>query len=94
MTPSIASANVLPIVGCPAIGSSSPGVKIRIRTSPPRSGGKMNVDSEKAISLAMRCICVGGQSLRLGKHGELIAFEAAIGEDVEVEVSEHMDERG
>ena len=35
-----------------------------------------------------------GQSLRLGKDGELIALEAAIGEDVEVEISEHMDERG
>ncbi len=56
MVPSIARAKVLPIVGCPAIGSSSPGVKMRIRTSPPRSGGKMNVVSEKAISLAMRCI--------------------------------------
>ena len=40
-TPARASANVLPIVGCPAIGSSSPGVKIRIRTSVSAcSGGK------------------------------------------------------
>ena len=37
---------------------------------------------------------LGGQSLRLGEHRELIALEAAIGEDVEVEISEHMDERG
>ena len=57
IAPVSASANVLPIVGCPAIGSSSPGVKMRIRTSPPPSGGKMNVDSEKFISWAMRCIC-------------------------------------
>ena len=29
--PSSANANVVPIVGCPAIGSSSPGVKMRSR---------------------------------------------------------------
>ena len=70
MTPSAARANVLPIVGCPAIGSSSPGVKIRMRTSMGsapagcgvpevtcgRSGGKMNVHSEKFISRVMVCI--------------------------------------
>jgi hypothetical protein len=31
-------------------------VKIRIRTSPPDSGGKMNVHSEKFISRVMACI--------------------------------------
>jgi hypothetical protein len=57
ITPVRASANVLPIVGWPAIGSSSPGVKIRIRTSVSvRSGGSTNVVSEKFISLAIACI--------------------------------------
>ena len=56
-TPARARANVAPIVGCPAAGSSLPGVKIRILTSVPvTSGGKMNVDSEKFISLAIACI--------------------------------------
>ena len=35
----------------------------------------MNVDSEKAISLAMRCICAVAQALRLGEDRELVAFE-------------------
>ena len=57
MTPSCASANVLPITGWPAIGSSLPGVKIRMRISVSgRSAGKMNVLSEKFISLASVCI--------------------------------------
>ena len=56
IVPSAASANVEPIVGWPAIGSSSPGVKIRIFTSPPRSGGKMKVHSEKFISRVIACI--------------------------------------
>ena len=57
MTPSFTSAKVLPMVGCPAIGSSSPGVKMRMRTSVPGvSGGKMNVHSEKFISRVMVCI--------------------------------------
>ena len=57
MTPDSASANVLPIVGCPAIGISDAGVKIRIRMSvPAHSTGRMNVLSEKFISRAMRCI--------------------------------------
>ena len=57
ITPDRASANVLPMVGWPAIGSSSAGVKMRIRTSVPGpSGGSTNVDSEKFISLAIACI--------------------------------------
>ena len=80
---------MLPIVGWPAIGSSSPGVKIRMRTSPPRSAGKMKVDSEKFISLAMTCICFVVRSPRLGEDSQLVAFEEAIGEDVEVEIAEH-----
>jgi hypothetical protein len=62
MVPSAASANVLPIVGWPAIGSSALGVKMRIRTSPRPEGGKTNVDSENAISPAMRCITSFGSS--------------------------------
>ena len=56
MTPSADSANVLPITGWPAIGSSSPGVKIRMRMSPAFSRGKTNVHSEKFISRVMACI--------------------------------------
>ena len=48
---------MVPIVGWPAIGSSSPGVKIRIRTSvSARSDGNTNVVSEKFISLAIACM--------------------------------------
>ena len=57
MTPVCASANVLPIVGCPAIGISFIGVKMRMRMSvSDRSAGRMNVLSEKFISRASRCI--------------------------------------
>ena len=57
MTPARASANALPMVGCPAMGSSSAGVKIRIRTSVSvRSGGSTKVVSENAISFAIACM--------------------------------------
>ena len=56
ITPSFASANVVPMVGCPATGSSFPGVKIRMRTVPLPSAGNTNVVSEKFISCAIRCI--------------------------------------
>ncbi len=53
-TPVRASAKVVPIVGCPAIGSSSPGVKILTRMSVSvRSGGSTKVVSEKFISFAI-----------------------------------------
>ena len=88
MTPVRASANVLPIVGWPAIGSSSPGVKIRIRTSVPAvSGGSTNVVSEKFISLAIACIVSAGQSAAVENDGELIAAEEMVGEDVVVKVA-------
>ena len=78
MTPSSASAKVLPIVGCPAIGSSVPGVKMRMRTSvPAASAGRMNVLSEKFISLVIVCICVGREAARVVEDGELVAFEHA-----------------
>jgi hypothetical protein len=45
------------MVGCPAAGSSSPGVKMRRRTSVPDvSGGSRNAVSEKFISFAIACI--------------------------------------
>jgi hypothetical protein len=57
MMPLRASAKVLPIVGCPAIGSSAPGVKIRMRMSvSDRSAGSTKVVSEKFISFATACI--------------------------------------
>src|SRR5262249_14000199 len=41
----------------PANGSSARGVKIRMRASPPRSGGSRNTVSERFSSRAIRCIC-------------------------------------
>ena len=62
MTPVRARANVAPIVGWPASGSSSPGVKIRMRTSVSGcSAGSMNVVSEKFISFAIACIVSEGR---------------------------------
>ena len=52
-----ASTNDVPTTGCPANGSSRPGVKIRTRASAEGSvGGRTNVVSEKFISRAMACI--------------------------------------
>jgi energy-coupling factor transporter ATP-binding protein EcfA2 len=57
IAPLRASANVVPIVGWPAVGSSSPGVKMRRRASVPGcSAGSTNVVSEKFISFAIACI--------------------------------------
>ena len=87
MTPVCASANVLPIVGCPAIGISIVGVKMRMRMSVSgRSAGRMNVLSEKFISRAMRCICCRVDAARIGEHGELIAEQRVAGEDVVVKI--------
>ena len=45
------------MVGCPAMGISRPGVKMRMRASVPAdSAGRTNVLSEKFISLASICI--------------------------------------
>ena len=75
------------MVGCPAIGSSVPGVKMRSRKSVPRcSGGRTNVVSEKFISLAIACIVVGRQAPAVEKHGELVAAEEPIGKDVVVKI--------
>ena len=78
------------MVGCPAIGSSAPGVKMRIRMSVPGvSAGSRNVLSEKFISRVMVCICSGRQPARVGKHGQLIALEGLVGEHVVVQVLSH-----
>ena len=78
----------MPIVGWPAIGSSSPGVKIRMRTSVPGvSGGSTNVVSEKFISLAIACIVSVGQPAAVEEDGELVAAEQMVGEDVVVKVA-------
>ena len=85
MTPARASANVLPMVGCPAIGSSAPGVKMRMPdVGVRRSGGRMNVVSEKFISLAIACIVSVVSPRPSRKHGQLVAAEEVVGEDVEL----------
>ena len=79
---------MLPMVGCPAIGSSSPGVKIRMRTSVPAvSGGSTNVVSEKFISFAIACMVSVGESPAVEDDGELVAAEEMVGEDVVVKVA-------
>ncbi len=78
IVPSIAKANVLPIVGCPAIGSSVPGVKIRIFTSPGPSLGKMNVDSEKFISFAIVCIVLVSRFPGSGKTASWLPSNARL----------------
>ena len=44
--PMVASTNAVPMLGCPANGTSPPGVKMRTRRSCPARGGKTNVVSE------------------------------------------------
>ena len=57
------STNAVPSVGCPANGSSVPGVKIRIRTSASSAcGGSTKTVSEKFISFASACIVSGSRS--------------------------------
>ncbi len=68
ITPSCASANVVPIVGWPAMGNSEPGVKIRMRMSVPAvSESTRNVLSEKFISRVSVCICCAVSSWASGK---------------------------
>ena len=50
------STNAVPSTGWPANGSSAPGVKIRIRASPPCSGGSAKTVSERFSSRASRAI--------------------------------------
>src|SRR5215469_1319424 len=56
ISPRLASSHVVPTVGCPAIGISCDGVKIRTRRAPEDSGGITKVDSLKFISCANSCI--------------------------------------
>ena len=88
MTPARASANVLPIVGWPAIGSSSPGVKIRMRTS---VSALLRRQHERRLGkihlLGDRLHRLGGQAAAVEEDGELVAAEEVVGEDVVVKVA-------
>ena len=55
--PSETSVQAVPMLGWPAKGSSTAGVKMRTRASPPASGAVTNVVSERFISVAICCIC-------------------------------------
>ena len=82
-----ASANVLPIVGCPAIGISFPGVKIRIRAVGVAPLGRQDERRLGEIHLAARSpASLGRQPAAVEEDGELIAAEEMIGEDVVVQV--------
>jgi hypothetical protein len=56
ISPRVASTQVVPTVGCPAIGISCAGVKILTRRAPEDSAGITKVDSLKFISCASSCI--------------------------------------
>ena len=74
------------MVGCPASGSSVPGVKIRMRTSPVPSGGTRRSSLKVHLggdALHSRC---GDVSRRLGVDRELVALEGRGGKHVVVEV--------
>ena len=89
ITPSCASAKVVPTVGCPAIGISRAGVKMRMRMSVPAiSAGSRNVLSAKFISLVRRCISAVLEPAAVDEHGELVALERPRGEDVVVQVAQ------
>ena len=54
--PTETSVQAVPMLGCPAKGSSMAGVKMRTRASPPASGAVTKVVSERFISVAICCI--------------------------------------
>ena len=85
------STHAVPRHGCPANGSSDFGVKMRIRTVPPCSGGSTKVVSENPISSANACI-VTPSSERVGEDGELVALERLIGEDIGNDVAQAVHE--
>ena len=88
ITPARASANVLPIVGCPAIGSSSPGVKMRIRDVGVGPLGRQHECRLGEVHLLRdRLHRLGRQAAAVEKDRELIAAEQVIGEDVVVEIA-------
>ena len=76
-------ANVLPIVGCPAIGSSSPGVKIRIRAPAPVS------TDERALRKFLAGDRLHHPVVRPAGSGrpKLVPFVGRAGEDVDVQVA-------
>ncbi len=68
IVPSRASAKMLPTTGCPAIGISVPGVKIRMRTSVSGpSDAVTNVLSANPISRAICCIIAAERPDASGK---------------------------
>ena len=79
-----------PSVGCPANGSSKYGVKIRIRTLPPLSGGSTNTVSLNPISSASACIVVVVEPARVGEDRELVSGQGRVGEDVGDDVAERL----
>ena len=85
--PSRASANVLPTTGWPAMGSSLPGVKMRMRMSvSARSGAVTKVVSAKPISRAICCMVSADRPGGLREHGELVSAEPPIREHVVVQI--------
>ena len=88
ITPARASANVVPIVGWPAIGSSSAGVKIRIRTSVP---GLLRRQQERRLRkvhfLGDRLHGLERQPAAVEEDRELVSPEEMVGEDVVVKVA-------
>ena len=87
-TPARASAKVVPIVGCPAIGSSSAG-----REDPDAhvGVGPLGRQHERRLRevhlLGDRLHRLGRQPAAVEEHRELVAAEQTIGEDVEVNVA-------
>ena len=58
-----------PSVGWPAKGSSLPGVKMRMRASPPSLGASANTVSERFVSRASRCIVASSSAEPEGMRG-------------------------
>ena len=87
MTPVCASANVLPIVGCPAIGISCIGVKMRIRMS---VSGRLGGQDERAlgkIHLARQSLHLCRvQSARISEYRQLVAEQRFACEHIVVKV--------
>ena len=82
------STHAVPRHGCPANGSSDFGVKMRIRTVPPCSGGSTKAVSENPISSASACIVAPVERASVGEDGELAGFERLIGEDIGNDVAQ------
>ena len=88
MTPARASANAVPIVGCPAIGSSAAGRENPHAQSVPALLGRQHERRFGEVHLlGDRLHRLGRQAPAVEKDRELVAAEEAIGEDVEVKVA-------